>query len=144
MNISYPKIKTKFRFKYSKRLHKIATNLFWFFTGAFLSLVFLTSVLLFAYQKMYDSKVYPGIYIGNKNFGGETKEYVKGYFDSKNNNISSTSFVFTSDYGIATVSANQIKFGFESELLATQAFSLGNQQISYLTLVLSYKHILEE
>lgn len=125
MNISYPNIKTKFRFKYSKRIHKIATNLFWFLTGAFLSLVFLISILLFAYQKMYDNKVYPGVYIGNKDFGGQTKEYVKGYFDSKNNNIGLTSFVFTSDFGTATVSAKQINFGFESELLSTQAISLG-------------------
>lgn len=125
MNISYPKIKTKFRFKYSKRLNKIATNLFWFITGAFLSLVFLTSVLLFGYQKIYDNKIYPGIYIGNKDFGGQTKEYVKAYFDAKNNNISATSFVFVSEYGIATVSAKQIKFGYESELLATQADTLG-------------------
>lgn len=125
MNISYPNIKTKFRFKYSKRIHKIAANLFWFLTGAFLSLVFLISILLFAYQKMYDNKVYPGVFIGNKDFGGQTKEYVKGYFDSKNNNIGLTSFVFTSDYGTATVSAKQINFGFESELLSTQAITLG-------------------
>jgi len=125
MNISYPKIKTKFRFKYLKRLSKIATNLFWFSTGAFLSLFFLTSVLLFAYQKIYDNKVYPGIYIGNKDFGGKTKDYVKAYFDAKNNNIGTTSFVFVSEYGVATVSAKQINFGYESELLATQVFSLG-------------------
>ncbi len=125
MNISYPKIKTKFRFKYLKRLSKIATNLFWFSTGAFLSLFFLTSVLLFAYQKIYDNKVYPGIYIGNKDFGGKTQDYVKAYFDAKNNNIGTTSFVFVSEYGVATVSAKQINFGYESELLATQVFSLG-------------------
>lgn len=125
MNISYPKIKTKFRFKYSKRLNKIVTNLFWFFTGAFLSLVFVTSIVLFAYQKIYDNKVYPGIYVGNKDFGGRTKDYVKAYFDAKNNNISTTSFRFVSDYGIATVSAKQINFGYQSDLLAIQAFSLG-------------------
>ncbi len=125
MKISFQKLEVKFRFKYSKRLRKIVANLFWFFTGAFLSLVFLTSLVLFAYQKIYDNKVYPGIYVGNKDFGGKTKEYVKNYYDAKNNQVSQTLFVFKSDYGIATVSAKQLSFGHQSTLLSEQAYSLG-------------------
>ncbi|MBI3984842.1 MAG: VanW family protein [Candidatus Levybacteria bacterium] len=125
MKTSFQKLKTKFRFRYSKRLKKIVANLFWFFTGAFLSLIFLTSLILFVYQKIYDNKVYPGIYVGNKDFGGQTKEYVKNYYKAKNNQISESSFVFTSDYGIATISAKQIGFGYEPDLLAEQAYSLG-------------------
>lgn len=125
MKISLNKLKTKFKFRYFKHFKKLFKNLFWFFTGAFLCLFFLLSISLFVYQRSYGNKVYPGIFVGNVDFGGKKQEEVKYYFVKKNNEIGNSSLELTSDYGVATISANQINFGYNADLLATQAYSVG-------------------
>ncbi|PIP74493.1 MAG: hypothetical protein COW87_03645, partial [Candidatus Levybacteria bacterium CG22_combo_CG10-13_8_21_14_all_35_11] len=75
--------------------------------------------------RIYYQKVYPGIIVNGVNFGGRTQTGVKNYFDKKNSLFKSSSFVFLSDYGIATVSADTINFGYNGTLLANQAYSVG-------------------
>lgn len=125
MNISLSKAKTVFRFKYHKRSQKILKNLFWFFTGAFISIIILTGIGYFSYQGFYNDQIYPGIIIQSKDFGGKTKEDVRNFFDSKNEKLGQNSFIFKSDYGIATVSAKEIDFGYDSALLSEQAYLIG-------------------
>lgn len=125
MNTSIDKLKTKFRFRYSKHIKNIIRNVFWFSTGAFLSLIFVLGIGFSMYQKLYDNKIYPGVFINRIDFSGQTQEDVKKFFENKNAKIYQTSFQFISDYGIATVSAKQLKFGYNADLLAIQAFSIG-------------------
>lgn len=139
MNISIDKIKTKFRFRYSKHVKIILKNVFWFSTGAVLSLIFVLGIGFFVYQKSYDNKIYPGIFVNKIDFGGKTQEDVKRFFENKNNKISQTSFQFTSEYGIATVSANQLKFGYNADLLAIQAFSIGRSENTLSNLSLLFQ-----
>jgi vancomycin resistance protein YoaR len=135
---SLPKLKFKLKYKYHKKILHALRIFFWFTTGAILSLILLSSFGLFAYQKMYENKIYPGIYLNNINFGGKTKEEVKEFFNYKNSLIENTNFVLTSDYGIATVSAKEINYGFDANLSSEQAYTIGrsNNFLSNINLIL--------
>jgi vancomycin resistance protein YoaR len=125
MKINFHKLKFELKFKYSKHIIRTLRVFFWFSIGALLSFFFIASFSLFAYQKLYGNKVYQGIYVNNINFGGETKQEVKNAFSSKNSPIKDAKITFASDYGIATVSANQIDLGFDENLSSNQAYSIG-------------------
>lgn len=125
MNISFKKTKTLLRFKYKKLLNKLLKNLSWFLAGGAITLIFLLGIGTFIYQRLYDNKVYPGIIVENIDFGGKSKLYVKDFFDKKNAQINNSSFALTSDYGTSTVSAKEIDFGYDSNLISEQVFSVG-------------------
>lgn len=111
--------------------------IFWFSTGALLALFFIASFSFIIFKSVYKDVVYPGIIINGVNFGGKTESQVYNFFNNKNYQIKDVNFVFTSDKGIATASAGQIDFGYNSALLANQAFNLGrtNNSISNLSLI---------
>jgi len=138
MNINFHKLKFELKFKYAKRINRALKVIFWFTTGALLSFFFIASFSLFAYQKLYENKVYQGVYVNNVNFGGETKQEVKDIFSSKNSLIKDTIITLNSDSGIATISANQINLGFDENLSSNQAYSIGRSGnfFSDLSLVL--------
>lgn len=101
--------------------HKIL----WFSIGAFLAFFLLGSFSFLFLQNKYSKVVYPGVMINGIHFGGKTQEEVKNFFAQKNQKIAPTQFAFTTDSETATISAGQLKFGYDEELLANQAFSLG-------------------
>ncbi len=111
--------------------------IFWFSTGALLALFFIASFSFIIFRSVYKDVVYPGIIINGVNFGGKTESQVYNFFNNRNYQIKDVTFVFTSDKGIATASAGQIDFGYNSALLANQAFNLGrtNNSISNLSLI---------
>jgi vancomycin resistance protein YoaR len=76
--------------------------------------------------------------VNGVDFGGKTQPQVQNYFENKNYQIKDVSLVFTSDKGLATASAAQIDFGYNSNLLANQAFNLGktNNSISDISLII--------
>ena len=125
MKINFHKLKFDLKFKYSKHVIRTFRVIFWFSTGALLSFFLVASFSLFTYQKLYENKVYQGIYLNNINFGGETKQEIKNIFASKNSLIKKTTITFNSNYGIATVSADQISLGFDEQLSSDQAYSIG-------------------
>lgn len=135
---SLPKLKFKLKYKYHKKILHILRISFWFTTGAVLSLVLLASFGLFVYEKVYEDKIYPGVYLNNINFGGKTKEEVKEFFTYKNSLIGDTNFVLTSDYGIASISAKEIDYGFDANLSSEQAYSIGRSKnmLSNINLIL--------
>lgn len=126
MKSYFAKFKFKLKLKYHKQhFLRYSRVIFWFLTGAFLALFFISSIGLLAYQSLYKNKVYPGIYINNVNFGGRSSDQVKNYLVNKNSSIQNVNFTLKSDYGVATVSAKQIDFGYDANLLATQAYTIG-------------------
>ncbi len=125
MNISFGKFETVSRFKYHIDLQKLTKNLFWFFIGGMVSLFLLIGVGYFSYQSLYHDKVYPSIFIEGKDFGGQKKEEVKKFFDEKNKKIGQSNFILQSEFGNATISAKEIEFGYDSSLIAEQAYLLG-------------------
>jgi vancomycin resistance protein YoaR len=112
--------------KAKKHYFKNAIRIFfWFLVGVFLAIFVITNLIYFIFQRAYYQKVYPGIIVNGVNFGGKTQTDVKNYFYKKNSLIKDSAFIFTSDYGIATASAYAIDFGYDGNLLADQAYSIG-------------------
>lgn len=108
-----------------KHIYFISKGLFWFSTGGLLALFFLVSFTFIFFQHIYAQKVYPGVTVYGVDFGGKTPAQVEAYFDQKNQRIQNTTFTFSADAEAATISAKELKLGYDSKLLATQAFSIG-------------------
>lgn len=138
MKINFSPKKVKKKLKHYKKVIHISRITFWFLAGALLSFIFLSGFGFFTYQKFYENKIYPGVYLNSINFGGKTKQEVIDYFAYKNSLVENTTFVLTSDYGIATISAKQINFGYDSNLSAEQAYSIGRSKnnLSNINLIL--------
>ncbi len=117
----------KFKFKKLK-VKKISHITFWFLTGASLAIFFISSFSYFAFQKTHSGKVYTGISINGIDFSGKTEQDVKNYFEGKNLQVKDVTFVFTFEDNIASVSAKDIEFGYDSNLLARQAITLGRSK----------------
>jgi vancomycin resistance protein YoaR len=125
MNLSLLKAKFKIKQNTKKQILKTSKTVFWFLTGALLTLIFVTFFGFFAYEKYFDGKVFPGVYVNSVDLGGKTKNEINNYFADKNAKIADVRFSLTSDYGIATVSAKEIDFGFDEKLSSEQAYSIG-------------------
>jgi vancomycin resistance protein YoaR len=138
MKINFPKLKFDLKFKYSKKLRHALRVIFWFLTGALLSLFFVTNFSYFAYQKIYENKVYQGVFVDGINLGGQTKQEVKKIFSDKNSKLINAAIEFTNNTDIATISAKELNLGYDENLSADQAYSIGRSGslISDLSLIL--------
>lgn len=116
----------------------VGKSFFWFSVGAILGLCFFLSFVFFFFQRTYSNVVYPGVMVNGIHFGGKTQTEVKTLFAEKNEKIADTKFIFTSSEGVATISAKQLNFGYNENLLAQQAYSLGRSGglLSSISLVL--------
>ena len=124
------------------RLVKVS---FWFFLGAMLGFFFFTSFLYIFYQKSHANLVYSGVVVNGVDFGGKTRDEVREYFAQKNKLIQKTTIVLIAptpqpdaDPHMATISAQQINFGYDANLLADQAYSIGrsDNNLSNMSLIL--------
>ncbi len=133
MNPSLKKIK-KIQKKHIKKASRIT---FWFSTGAIIALFLISSFSYIAFQHYYQDKIYPGVRIDGVNFSNKKEADVKNYFTQKNSEIADTAFVFTYKDNSATVSAEEINFGYDENLLTTQAMSIGRSKdpITNLSLI---------
>ncbi len=129
--IKNPKIKKK----HIKNAGRIA---FWFSVGAIITLFIISSLSYFAFQNYYKNKIYPGISINGTDFSNKTEAEVKNYFIEKNKQTSDTTFIFNFEENTATVSAQEIEFGYDENLLTTQAMSLGRSKdpLSNISLII--------
>lgn len=106
----------------------LSKTIFWFSIGMVLGLLLLISCALFIFQQIYANKIYPGVYIDGVNVGGKPTSYVTAYFDNKNKTIQATTFTLVHDDTVATISAKDIHLGYDSVLLAKQAYTIGRSQ----------------
>jgi vancomycin resistance protein YoaR len=104
---------------------RILRMMFWFLLGTFLGFFFFVSFLYITYRTSNADRVYEGVFINGTDFGKKSPEQVKSYFAKKNNDLGKTSFILKSEDIVATISAKQIGFGFDEELIAKQAYSIG-------------------
>jgi vancomycin resistance protein YoaR len=125
MNPKLFKLKINLSQKKKERLLKTSKVIFWFLTGAILTFFFIIFFGFFAYKFYFGGKIFPGIYVGNTDFSGQTKNFVEEYFNNQNQKISDLQFSLESNYGIATISAKEISFGFDKNLSSEQAYSIG-------------------
>ncbi|MBI2613702.1 MAG: VanW family protein [Candidatus Levybacteria bacterium] len=98
---------------------------FWFGIGAMLALFLLTSFTFILFEKINSNVVYPGITVGNIDLGRKTQEEIIDLFANKNENIADTQFSFSLGSEVATISARDLKFGYDETLIAKQTMSLG-------------------
>lgn len=119
-------------------LNQILKNTLWFGLGAFLGFFFFISFLFLIYQKTYNNYVYIGVFVDGVDFSGKTKSEVKNYFKKLNLPIEKYSIQITSPDISATLSARQVNFGYDEDLLAEQAFSVGrsDNQFSNFNIIL--------
>ena len=92
MKINFLKIKLKFKFKYKKHILHSLKVVFWFTTGAILALIFVSSFGLFLYQKTYQNKIYPGVFVGNFNLSGKTEAEAQALFNYRNSLVKEFAF----------------------------------------------------
>lgn len=104
---------------------KTTKAFFWFSVGATLAFFLLTSFTFILFEKINSNVVYPGITVGNIELGRKTEQEVRDLFAKKNEAIGNTQFSFSGDSDVATISANDLKFGYDEDLIAKQAISLG-------------------
>ncbi len=97
----------------------------WFLFGAVVGLFFFISFLYVVYKQTHTNLIYEGVTINGIDFGGKTQAEVIDYFDRKNELLRYTTFNLKGEGMTATISAKQIGFGYDSRLLAKQAYSVG-------------------
>jgi vancomycin resistance protein YoaR len=116
---------------------RILKSFLWFGLGAALGLFFFIGIVSFIYQRSYGEKIYPGVMVNHVDFGGKTQAQVISYFAKKNDQIQKTVITFTAEDQIATISARDLELGFDENLLAQQAYSVGRTTnlISNITLL---------
>lgn len=126
---------SKIKKKHLKHAGRIT---FWFFVGALFALFLISSFSYFAVQQYYKGKVYPGVKINGIEFGTKTDAEVRNYFVQKNLESEDATFIFNHEENTATVSAKDIEFGYDENLLTDQAMSIGRSQgpISNISLLL--------
>ena len=118
----------KKQFPHKKTVAHALKSMLWFSLGGVLGLFFFISFTYIIYQRAHTDKVYEGVIVNGISFGGKTHDEVKNYFLEKNQKIQSTAFTLKSQQTTASISAAQINFGYDAELLATQAMSVGRSE----------------
>ena len=99
----------------------IAKKLFFFF-------IFLILILGFFIikDKNVGNKIYPNVYLDNKNFGNKSKEEVINYYQKKSADLNKTSFtVIFKQESIATFSAQTLSLKYDGKTAAERAFLIG-------------------
>ncbi len=136
-------LKKKFSFtKFHWEKHYFAIfgkSFMWFTLGGMLGLFFFISFLYIAYKDSHTNKVYDGVLVNNVNFSGKDPSEIQNYFSEKNKRIQYTTITLRSDQVTATISAKQIGFGYDANLLANQAMTVGRSStntISNMSLML--------
>jgi len=125
-----------------KHIFHFTKEVFWFLIGIILGSFFTVSFAFILFQKIYGNSVYPGVYVNNINFGGKTQQEVAAYFDSRNDHIGSTTFTFTYNDQQVMVLAKSIHAGYNSQLIAQQAYSIGRSPYVLSNIVLVFKSYL--
>ena len=113
----------------------VGKTLLWFSLGAFLGLLFFVSFLYLFYKNTHTDRIYDGVLVNGVDFSGKNPKNVQEYFDNKNKFIQKTLITLHDDDDkvVATISAKEIGFGYDSNLLATQAMTVGRSSNNTLT-----------
>ena len=98
-------------------LHLISIVFFFFF---------FTIISVFAlYELQFKGKIYPGITVEGIALTAKTGGEVQAIFDAKNTAFTHVAFVLIYEDKTATISAAEINLGYNTQLIADQAFTIG-------------------
>src|SRR5882724_864447 len=121
-----------------KLIGRFAKACLWFSLGAIFGFFFFVSFLYIGYRQMHTNLIYEGVLVNGVDLGGKTTDEVKAYFFQKNKHTQDTTIILTGHNVTATISAKQINFGYDENLLTQQAFSVGRSDnlLSNMSLML--------
>lgn len=122
-----------------KSIKRIWKNIMWFVLGGVLGFFFFVSFLYIIYQKTHTDRVYEGVIVHKVDMSGKTKEEVAAYFKARNAAIQDTNITISSPQAEATLSARQVQFGYDADLLANQALSIGRSADTLSNISLMYQ-----
>ncbi|MCG2697696.1 peptidoglycan binding domain-containing protein, partial [Candidatus Parcubacteria bacterium] len=97
----------------------------------------ITASLYFIFEKKYQNKIYPGVWIGEINLGGKTVEQAKSLINEEINNINQSGITFYYEKNKApimpTIISTESDFAyqiinFDSEKSVDQAYNLGRDK----------------
>lgn len=112
------------KLKLKKLLHTVKP-LVWFFIGVTFASFCIATFFLLYFRFGFKDHIIPGVFIGNEYIGEKTPDEVKALFDKKNKKIANAKITLFTDTEIATISAQDLNIGYDSELLSKQADTLG-------------------
>lgn len=106
---------------------KVKRRRIFFYFASILGILAVTFICSFyvSYEKMYEGKIYPGVVIDNQTFGGKEAQEVENFYNDKNYSFKNTNIELTFDNKVATISAIELKAGYDSKLSATQGYLIG-------------------
>lgn len=104
-------------------LHPIKP-LFWFIVGVCFALFCISTFFLIYFRVAYQDKVIPGVFVGETYVGEKTVAQIESLYLQKNKKIGKTKIIFSGE-NTATVSADDLDIGYDAQLIATQAMSIG-------------------
>ncbi|MBP7832811.1 MAG: VanW family protein [Candidatus Levybacteria bacterium] len=110
-----------------KILHT-AKPVFWFLIGVFFAAFCLASLMLVYFRLAFKDRVIPGVFIGTEYVGEKTTDEIKQLFKEKNAQIGGTVLSFKTGTQSATIKAQEAGIGYDSELIAMQAKSIGSSK----------------
>ncbi len=93
--------------------------------GVCLILFSFIGACLYLYEKHYENKAYPSVWIDGKSFGGVSRPEIIKHWNAKSAPFENKQFELVFEDHIATVSAAELGVGFDSELIAAQAMAVG-------------------
>ncbi|MDO8583363.1 MAG: VanW family protein [bacterium] len=117
-------MRKKLRLK-RKHFEKTFKASFWFATGAILAFFLLTSFTFIIFERVNHDVVYPGITMANIDLSRKTEKEVYDLFAKRNDQIADTQFTFSDGEDTTIISAKELGFGYDQDLIAKQAISLG-------------------
>ena len=136
-----------------QRTHRYSKGPFWFLIGFSIASLTLISLIIIFFQISYKEKAIPGIFVDNIYVGEKTQKQIEEIYNTKNEAIKGSEFTFTYNDQAATISAEALGIGYNSELIADQAVNLGkssnifsnffliiNSYLNGTTLHTSYKY----
>jgi vancomycin resistance protein YoaR len=86
-------------------------------------IVIIAAVSVFDYR--YSNLVYPNVSIAGIPFGGQTQEQIATFWKNRNQPFATTQFELKFQSTIATISGTDINLGYDADLSAEQAYSVG-------------------
>jgi len=92
------------------------------FTVLFIGVV---AAAVSAYDYRYSNLIYPNVAIGGIPFGGQTKAQVATFWKNRNQPFATAQFELIFQSTVATISGTDINLGYDADLSAEQAFSVG-------------------
>jgi len=95
-------------------------------------------VALFFYEKLYQQRAYPNVWVGEIYFGGQTAAEIEKYWLERNQIFRDQQFEFRFDREIATISAESLRLGYDATLSATQAILVGRSKHPFSNFYLKF------